>query len=39
MNIMKKSLLVIIGLAALATVPTIRSAHTAAVPDQKIELV
>ena len=36
---MKKSLLLTVGLAALATAPTIRSADTAAVPDQKIQLL
>jgi hypothetical protein len=36
---MKKSLLLTIGLAALAVAPTIRSAETAAAPDQKIQLL
>src|ERR1022692_542974 len=37
---MKKSLLLtVVGLAALAAAPTIRSADTAAAPDQKIQLL
>ena len=39
MQSMKKSLLLAVGLAALATVPAIRSAETAAAPDQKIQLL
>jgi len=36
---MKKSLLLTVGLAALAAAPAIRSADTASAPDQKIQLL
>ena len=36
---MKRSLLLTVGLAALATAPAIRSAETAAAPDQQIQLL